>query len=52
LFDGGGNDLYRAGTLSQGVAAQQARASLHDFAGVDVCQAADDVAQGAAGDNS
>ena len=52
LFDGGGNDLYRAGTLSQGAAAQQARGSLHDLGGDDVYQAADDVVQGAAGDNS
>lgn len=52
LFDGGGNDLYRAGTLSQGAAAQQARGSLHDLAGDDVYRAADDVVQGAAGDNS
>jgi hypothetical protein len=52
LFDGGGNDLYRAGTLSQGAAAQQARGSLHDLAGDDVYQAADDVVQGAVGDNS
>jgi hypothetical protein len=52
LFDGDGNDLYRAGTLSQGAAAQQARGSLHDLGGDDVYQAADDVVQGAAGDNS
>ena len=44
LFDGGGNDVYRAGALSQGAAAQQSCALLHDISGDD--------AQGAAGDNN
>ena len=52
LFDGGGNDVYRADSLSQGAAAQQSRTLLHDVSGDDVYRAADADAQGAAGDNA
>ena len=52
LFEGGGDDTYRAQTLSQGAAAQQSRALLRDVSGDDAYWASGRNTQGAAGDNS
>ena len=52
MFDGGGNDFYRAESLAQGAAAQQSRAWLFDAGGNDVYWSSGDSAQGVAGDNS
>jgi len=52
LFDLEGNDVYRAHGLSQGTAAQQAKAFLHDASGDDSYWSSSKVAQGAAGDNA
>lgn len=52
MFDGAGNDIYRAESLAQGAAAQQSRAWLFDAGGNDVYWSSGDSAQGVAGDNS
>ena len=52
LFEMEGNDVYRAQSQSQGAAAQQSQAFLHDVSGDDSYWSSSEVAQGAAGDNS
>jgi len=51
MFDGAGNDFYRAESLAQAAAAQQSGAWLFDAGGNDVYWSSGD-SQGVAGDNS